>query len=193
MSCHYVVLWCHYLVLSCHYVVLLCHYVVSSCHYVVSSCHFACHHVIMSCYHVIISCYHVIMSCYHVIMSCYHVIMSLCRNSCRNLPWYVVIHVVTCRKWSLKTRHCFRGKRTSLTVKMASKSRRGEGKGEGLFNEAKRVLQSSMNYLYRHLYHLDFISLRVFNGSRIRWISVSFTTAVLLWNLTFYQIIINNS
>jgi hypothetical protein len=32
---------------------------------------------------------------------------------------------------------------------MASKSPRGEGKGEGLFSEAKRVLQSSMNYLDR--------------------------------------------
>jgi hypothetical protein len=50
---------------------------------------------------------------------------------------------------------------------LAACSRRGEGKGEGLFNEAKRVLQSSMNYLYRHLYHLDFTSLRVFNGSRM--------------------------
>jgi hypothetical protein len=41
----------------------------------------------------------------------------------------------------------FSREKTSLTVKMASKSPQGEGKGEGLFSEAKQVLQSSMNYL----------------------------------------------
>ena len=68
-------------------------------------------HVIMSLCRVIMSLCRVIMSLCRVITSLCRVIMSLCRNSCRNLPWYVVIHVVTCRKWSLKTRHCFRGKR----------------------------------------------------------------------------------